>query len=201
VKKMGERRSNSVYDDGSAPLGGYAGLIVSFGVIVGGILFSRRRELPEKIAPNDLILLGLATQKVSRLVTRSRVAGVLRAPFTEYEGSAGAGEVEEHPRGEGIQRAIGELVSCPFCLGTWVASAGITSLLTRPRLTRSLASIFAVSAIADFFQQAYCRIKEPTETPPNELAKNEQDRAANEEQEQEPSRQRSRQMQHGAVVD
>jgi len=147
-------------DPEPALLGGYAGLIVLFVSIISGFLFSKRRSLPDKINFNDLALLALATQKVSRVVTKSRIAGVVRAPFTEFEGSAGAGEVEERPRGRGVRRAIGELVSCPFCIGTWIASAGVAGLVTRPQLTRALASIFAVGSIADFVQQAYCRVKD-----------------------------------------
>jgi hypothetical protein len=148
------------YGNERAPLRDYAGLIVLFTVVVGGFLASKKRSLPEKIALSDLLLLGLATQKVSRVVTRSRVTSVVRAPFTKYEGPAGAGEVEERPRGTGLRRAIGELISCPFCMGTWIACAGIAGLVLRPRLTRALGSIFAVGSIADFTQQAYCLVKE-----------------------------------------
>jgi hypothetical protein len=94
------------------------------------------------------------------IMTKSRVTSVVRAPFTRCEKSAGAGEVEERPRGRGLRRAIGELVSCPFCLGTWIAYVGVAGLVTRPRLTRALASIFGVGSIADFIQQAYGTIKE-----------------------------------------
>jgi hypothetical protein len=88
------------------------------------------------------------------------VTSVVRAPFTTYEGPAGSGEVEERPRGTGLRRAIGELVSCPFCMGTWIASAGIAGFVFQPQVTRALGSIFAVGSIADFVQQAYCKVKE-----------------------------------------
>jgi hypothetical protein len=153
-------RNEKSYGNESAPLRGYAGLIVLFSVVTGGFLFSRRRSLPDRIRLSDIVLLGLATQKVSRVVTKSRVTSVMRAPFTKYEGPAGSGEVEERPRGRGVRRAIGELISCPFCMGTWMAFAGMAGLVSRPRLTRALASIFAVSSVSDFAQQIYCRIKE-----------------------------------------
>ena len=161
----GSRRLDSTTEYGSeaALLGGYAGLIVLFISVISGFLFSKRRSLPENINLSDLVLLGAGTQKVSRVLTKSRIGGVVRAPFTKLEGSSGAGEVEERPRGSGLRRAIGELVSCPFCIGTWIASAGVAGLVTRPRLTRALASIFAVGSIADFVQQAYCKIKEANE--------------------------------------
>jgi Protein of unknown function (DUF1360) len=153
-------RNEKSYGNESAPLWGYAGLIVLFTVVAGGFLLSKKRSLPDRIGLSDIFLLGLATQKVSRVVTKSRVTSVMRAPFTKYEGSAGSGEVEERPRGRGVRRAIGELISCPFCMGTWMAFAGMAGFVSRPRLTRALASIFAVSSVSDFAQQIYCRIKE-----------------------------------------
>ncbi len=143
-----------------APLRGYASLITLFAVVVGGFLAFKKRTLPDRIPLSDLLILGMATQKVSRVVTRSRVTSVVRAPFTTYEGPAGSGEVEERPRGTGLRRAIGELVSCPFCMGTWIACAGIAGFVSQPRLTRALGSIFAVGSIADFVQQGYCKMKE-----------------------------------------
>ena len=148
------------YGNESAPLHGYAGLIVLFSVVAGGFLFSQKRSLPDRIRLDDVLLLGLAAQKVSRVVTKSRVMSVMRAPFTKYEGPAGSGEVEERPRGRGIRRAVGELISCPFCMGTWITCAAVAGLVSRPRLTRSLAAIFAVSSVADFAQQIYCKAKE-----------------------------------------
>ena len=154
-------RLEKSYGSESARLRGYAGLIVLFSVVAGGFLFSQKRSLPDKIKLSDVFLLGLATQKISRVVTKGRLTSVVRAPFTKYEGPAGSGEVYESPRGRGLRRAIGELVSCPFCMGTWMSCAAIAGLVTRPRLTRSLAAIFAVSSVADSAQQIYCKLKEP----------------------------------------
>src|SRR5437016_12673519 len=81
-------RSEKSYGNEIAPFRGYAGLIVLFSIVAGGFLFSQKRSLPDKIKLTDLLLLGLATQKVSRVVTKARVTSVMRVPFTKYEGSA-----------------------------------------------------------------------------------------------------------------
>lgn len=54
------------------------------------------RALPEEPAPNvrrpgvlDLAVLALATQHLTRLVSKDSVTAPLRVPFTEYEGEAG----------------------------------------------------------------------------------------------------------------
>jgi len=152
-------REERRHSNDNAPLQGYAGLIVLFSVIAGGLLYSKKHSLPDRMRASDILLLGIATQKVSRLVTKARVTRVVRAPFTDYEKSIGSGEVQERPRGSGWRRAIGELVSCPFCMSTWIACTGILGLIARPPLTRHLASIFAVGSIADFVQQLYGKVK------------------------------------------
>ncbi len=43
-------------------------------------------------------------------MTKDWVTSFYRAPFTEYQGAATApSEVSEKPRGEGLQRSLGEL--------------------------------------------------------------------------------------------
>ena len=51
--------------------------------------------MPESIAYGDLLLLGIATYKLSRLISSDRVTSPLRAPFVEYVEPAGASEVKE----------------------------------------------------------------------------------------------------------
>jgi hypothetical protein len=140
------------------PLAAYGGLLAVFGTSLTGALALLRatgRELPERPRAGDLLLTGIATQKVSRLLAKDRVTGAIRAPFTRYQESSGHGEVEEQPRGSGAQRAIGELLVCPFCLGQWVASAFAVGLVAAPRVTRFVAGICVSSTLADLLQLGY----------------------------------------------
>jgi hypothetical protein len=73
-------------------------------------------RLPREFGLLDLALLGMATHKLSRIVAKDRITGILRAPFVSCIRSAGAGEVEEEPRGRGFQRGVGHLISCPYCM-------------------------------------------------------------------------------------
>ena len=145
------------------PTRDYAALVALFNGVLATVLLARkcsREPLPERIDPQDLMLFALSTQKLSRVITKEKVTTALRAPFTEIEGKGGAGELEERPRGRGLQRAIGELLTCPFCLGTWIASGFIYGAIFSPRVARTIASIFAVSGVADFLQQAYVKAQE-----------------------------------------
>jgi hypothetical protein len=139
------------------PLSSYALLDAIFvGVFGSGLLRAARSgRLPEDVPLADVILVGVATHKVSRLLTRSKVAGVLRAPFTEYEGPGNVGEVNEQPRGQGIRRALGELAACPLCMGAWIAAGFTSGLVVTPRATRVVAAAFSALTIADFLHLAY----------------------------------------------
>lgn len=140
------------------PLAGYGVLVGAFNAIFMGSLVALRRSgrpLPERIGAADLLLIGAATHKASRLIAKDKVTSALRAPFTEFEQLGGPGEVEERPRGSGVRYALGELLVCPYCLGQWVASAFALGLVAAPRGTRLVASIFTATAISDFLQVAY----------------------------------------------
>jgi Protein of unknown function (DUF1360) len=118
--------------------------------------------LPRRFGLFDLVLLGVATHKLARLIAKDRVTGIIRAPFVSYIRSAGAGEVEEKPRGRGVQLGIGNLISCPYCMGPWSATALAFGFLFAPRISRFFAGILSSVAISDFLHRAYVAAKENT---------------------------------------
>ncbi len=80
------------------PLAGYGVLMGGFGLAFAGALVARTRHgrlPPERFSAQDIMLTGIATHKVSRLLAKDRVTSFVRAPFTEYQEPAGHGEVEE----------------------------------------------------------------------------------------------------------
>jgi len=121
---------------------------------------AEQNRLPRKFSQLDLALLGIATHKLSRIVAKDRITGILRAPFVSYIRSAGAGEVEEEPRGRGIQRGIGHLISCPYCMAPWCATALSFGLLFAPRVTRFFAGILVSVTVSDFLHRAHARMKQ-----------------------------------------
>jgi len=108
----------------------------------------------------DILLLGVATYKISRIISSDRVTSPLRAPFMEYIEPDGASEVKEKVRGTGLQRAVGDLLHCPFCLSPWVAAALGAGMIVRPKTTRFLSKVFAAVALADVLQHAYGILKD-----------------------------------------
>ena len=140
------------------PLGSYAALAGAFTAAAGAFVVAAERSgrrIPERIGLGDLALLGVATHKLSRTIARDTVTGFLRAPFTEYEGPAGHGEVDERPKGRGPRLAVGKLLVCPACVGQWVAGAFMAGYVLSPRITRWAAAVFAVHACSDALQLAY----------------------------------------------
>lgn len=140
------------------PLAGYSTLSAIFGVaFVGGLVAARRagRPLPADLSVKDIVVTGLATQKLSRLLTKEKATSFLRAPFTTYQEPKGYGEIEEAARGEGLQRAVGELLICPYCIAQWITGAFTVGHVAAPRLTRLLTSMWAAHAVADTVQIAY----------------------------------------------
>jgi hypothetical protein len=140
------------------PLLSYLGFMSIFGTLLAAALTIARRqgrELPESVSAGQLLLIGTAAHKVSRVVSKDKVTSPLRAPFTELQGRGGPAEFEERSRGTGVRKAIGELLICPFCLDLWVIAGFSVGLLFAPRVTRFVASLFAALTIADFLQVAY----------------------------------------------
>ena len=121
---------------------------------VAGIAIESNR-LPKRPSLFDLALLGVATHKLSRIVAKDRITGILRAPFVNYIRSAGHGEVEEEPRGHGIQRGIGQLISCPYCTAPWCATALAFGFIFAPRVARFFAGVLATVAVSDSLHRAY----------------------------------------------
>lgn len=149
--------SNGVHRPQRSQLRGYIVLMGVYNALVGVALLAAKRagRLGARPRAADLLLIALATQRVSRLVSKDRVTSAVRAPFTAYEGEGGPGEVEERARGRGLRRAVGELLVCPFCLAQWIATAFAFGLLFAPRVTRFLAGVFSVVGLADLLQLLY----------------------------------------------
>src|SRR4051794_25533650 len=137
------------------PLGGYAVLMTAFNAVLFAGMRLLRRDLPERVSAADLALLTVGTHKLSRTIAKDKAMSPIRAPFARYEEDAGPSEVSESPRGTGMRKAVGTLITCPSCLAPWVGSAGLFGLTVAPRSTRFVASMCTIVAGSDFLQVAY----------------------------------------------
>jgi hypothetical protein len=153
----------SGYADEHRPLAAYSALSLGFAAgFAGALLAAKRsgRELPARIGPWDVICAGAASHKLSRLIAKDKVTSFVRAPFVRFQERSGQGEVSEEPRGRGLRLAVGELLSCPYCLGQWVAAGFGVGLVAAPRFTRLVAFIYSAETLGDFLQLAYSAAEE-----------------------------------------
>ncbi len=161
------RRITAAYSAGEQrPLHGYLATLCSYGALVAGATAVGRRvgvTLPDRVSVVDVLLLSLATHKGSRLLTKAAVTSVLRAPFTRFDGPAGPAEVNESVRGDGLRHAAGELVTCPFCSGVWIASALTVGLVFAPRATRLVATALSAVAVSDWLHFVDSKLKDSAE--------------------------------------
>ena len=140
------------------PLGAYAVLATTFAGGFGAFLASRRANggLPERIPPADVVLLGIAKHKLARLIAKDKIAAFVRAPFAEPRApGAVPGEVEDRAKGDGLQGAVGQLLTCPHCLSMWIAAGLTGGLVVAPRETRLVAATLTTATVSDFLQAGY----------------------------------------------
>jgi hypothetical protein len=105
------------------------------------------RDAPE-YQPVDLAVLGVATFKAARTVSRDQVGSFIREPFVEGDG--------QDPVETGdLRQAIGELVTCSRCVGTWVAAGLTTTQVVAPRFGRLLTWSLAAAGVNDFLQAGF----------------------------------------------
>jgi hypothetical protein len=144
--------------DEHRPLRGYTKALASYATAVVGFAALGRRagwQIPDRVPVSDMALLAVMTFRVSRLLTKSAVASPLRAPFTTFKGSGGTGEVLEEVRENGDLHAVGELLTCPFCLAQWIATTSIAAYVAAPRQTRLAATAMTLATASDVLQIAY----------------------------------------------
>jgi hypothetical protein len=140
------------------PLGSFLVVMGTYTAgVVGSAIVGRVAgvRVPDRPAWGDLGLLAVATQRVSRLLSKDAVTSPLRAPFTQFEEAGAPGEVNEQVRGTGARKAVGELLSCPFCSAQWVGTAFLGGLVLAPRATRWVAAGMSLIAAADLLQFGY----------------------------------------------
>jgi Protein of unknown function (DUF1360) len=138
----------------SPPYTSYALIMSTFagGLAAAGILARALRRDPQCHTTLDFVLLSAAAFKASRTLSHDEVTSFMRAPFVR--GQAHTGEDEEPVQG-GMEQAIGELVTCSRCAGTWVAAGLAATQVISPRFGRLLTWSLGAAAANDFLQAGF----------------------------------------------
>ena len=129
----------------------YLGGFVIF--VVLGFIFGPGLKM-FNISTLDLVMLALATMRLGRMVAFDHIAEPLRMPFAKTIADRnGAGSIVV-PKGKGFVRSIGQLISCPICVGTWIAAGLVYLLYFFPGPTRVFIVVAAVVGLAELLHSA-----------------------------------------------
>lgn len=158
------RTQKREYTNGEArPLGADLGAMGVYLGLVSAAATAVRvsgRELPERIPLGDAALLTVATFRLARRIAKDPVTAPIRAPFVRFEGASGHAEVAEEVREHGgAKHAVGELLTCPFCLAQWVGTGFVFGYVSAPKATRLAALTMTMVAGSDVLQFVYDAIQ------------------------------------------
>lgn len=139
------------------PYEAYATIMGAFagGLGLAGLLSRRLDRNPACHTALDFGVLALASFKAARTLARDEVTSFLRDPFVE--GRAHGGDEEPLESGD-FRQAIGELVTCSRCGGTWAAAGLATTTLLAPRFGRLLTWSLAAAGANDWLQAGFAAL-------------------------------------------
>ena len=138
----------------SPPYEAYAAIAGTYvgGLGVAGLAARILRRNPACQTALDFVVLSAASFKAARTLAHDEVTSFLRDPFVEGE----AHEGHEDPVESGDYRqAIGELVTCSRCGGTWAAAFLATTQVLAPNFGRLLTWSLAAAGVNDWLQAGF----------------------------------------------
>ncbi len=153
------------------PYAAYAGIVGTFagGLTAAGVLGRLLDRDPQGQTALDLVVLSAATFKAARTLARDEVTSFLREPFVRGHahgsrrsargqspraGSQSGGDEEPVESGD-LRQAIGELVTCSRCVGTWAAAGLAATQVLAPRFGRLVTWSLAAAGANDFLQASF----------------------------------------------
>jgi len=150
---------------GESPYSAYKLLSLTFntGLLAVACSGAAKRVFAQPLNLVDFGMTAAAAHKIAQIVSKERVTMYLRSPFTWQKDEGKEGGRKEVPKEHGMQRAIGELLTCPYCLAPWISTALVAGHIFAPVPTRVVTTIFALTAAADWMTQLKSELKEVTE--------------------------------------
>jgi hypothetical protein len=128
----------------------YAALSAGWGAALATVLLASRDKGEEPVRAAEIVPLGVATFALSKLVAKEKVDRWVREPFVEERPDG-----ERRPKGRGMRYAVGELLTCTRCVGTWSALGLVALRVTRPREARVVSAVLGARAVTDWAQAGF----------------------------------------------
>ena len=130
-------------------MGAFAGGLATAGAVARAL----GRD-PQCHTALDFVVLSAAAFKAARTLSHDEVTSFLRQPFVRGHAHSG----DEEPVAGGMEQAIGELVTCTRCIGTWAAAALASTQILAPRFGRLLTGSLGAAAANDFLQAGFAAL-------------------------------------------
>jgi hypothetical protein len=128
----------------------YAALSAGYGALMGALVVAARDGGRDPLRPAEIPALGLATFSLAKLVAKEKAETWMREPFLEERPDG-----ERRPKGRRLRYAVGELLSCSRCVGSWSALGLVGLRLLRPREAQVVVPVLAASALNDWLQSGF----------------------------------------------
>jgi hypothetical protein len=149
--------TNSAMDGETRPVDYAAINAVWLSLAAALVVSARGRASKDPITTKELIPLGAATFAISKAVARERIGSWVREPFVDEDP-----DEAQHPKGSRLRRAVGELVTCTRCVGTWSALGVVGLRVLHPEAGRTVSAVLASSAANDWLQAGFKLLTEQT---------------------------------------
>lgn len=131
----------------------YAVLSATYGALLATLaLAGRNHSDSQPMTSAEMAPIALATFTLSKTLVHEKVETWLRAPFLEEAGG------KKRPRGRGMRYAVGELLTCTRCMGTWSALALVSLRVARPDAGRSVVAVLATAGANDFLHAGFSHL-------------------------------------------
>ncbi|MEH7073751.1 DUF1360 domain-containing protein [Neobacillus drentensis] len=108
-----------------------------------------------KITILQLLLLSLASFRLTRLLVFDKITEFIRNPFfmeIKEENEYGEMEIYYLPKEQGIKKFFGELLSCYWCTGIWTSTGIVCISLLYPVHSFPFILILAVAGFASIIE-------------------------------------------------
>jgi hypothetical protein len=103
----------------------------------------------------QLIVMGLAVFRMTHLIVYDKITEFLRAPFFDEQEEMdenGESVIFLVPKTGGLKGWIGELLSCHWCTGIWIAAGSYFLYWIVPGVASPLFTIMAIAGLASLLE-------------------------------------------------
>jgi hypothetical protein len=118
-------------------------------LLLAMVVGTRDRTRSDPITTREMVPIAAATFALAKVVAREKIGSWVREPFVEVAGG------ERQPRGAGVRRAVGELLTCTRCVGAWSALTVVGLRMADPAAGRTVTNVLAASAANDWMQSSF----------------------------------------------